>query len=250
MKERNPKSRFDLNISKSDYVLEVGGGHNPHRRSNVIVDKYDNNNYHRSGDIFVNNNQKFLKADGADLPFDDNEFDYVICNQVLEHVDNPSTFLKELSRVARRGYIETPSLIGEYLFPKESHSWVILELDGKLVLSNKSKSGFVSKTNFGDLFLHFLPRNSFSYKMLERTYPDLMTVRYEWIDNIDFIVEPTDHKLRKYFDVTWNQELIDNYFKPKNKFKEFVSTVNAFNEVVLSYLKNRATKVKRKFSFN
>ena len=37
MKIRNPKSRFHLNISKSSKVLDVGGGHNPHPRANVVV---------------------------------------------------------------------------------------------------------------------------------------------------------------------------------------------------------------------
>ena len=39
MKVRNPKSRFDLNIKRTDKVLEVGGGHNPHPRSHVVEDK-------------------------------------------------------------------------------------------------------------------------------------------------------------------------------------------------------------------
>lgn len=33
--------------------------------------------------------QIFANADGENLPFKDKEFDYVICNQVLEHVENP-----------------------------------------------------------------------------------------------------------------------------------------------------------------
>ena len=40
MKIRNPKSRNHLKISKKAKVLEVGVGHNPHKRSNVVVDKY------------------------------------------------------------------------------------------------------------------------------------------------------------------------------------------------------------------
>ena len=111
MKERNPKSRFNLSIAKTDRVLEVGGGHNPHPRSNIIVDKFTDTNYHRSGDIKVLKHQQFLAADGENLPFKDKEFDYVICCQVLEHVENPVKFLSEQFRVARRGYIETPSLL-------------------------------------------------------------------------------------------------------------------------------------------
>lgn len=53
MKTSNPKSRNHLSIGKNDRVLEVGCGHNPHFRSNVIVDKFIDSNYHRSGDIKV-----------------------------------------------------------------------------------------------------------------------------------------------------------------------------------------------------
>ncbi len=92
MKLRNPKHRFDLNIKRGDKVLEVGGGHNPHYMANVVCDKFVDSNYHRSGDIKVLKNQKFLQADGEKLPFEDKEFDYVICCQVLEHVPDPVSF--------------------------------------------------------------------------------------------------------------------------------------------------------------
>ena len=39
--------------------------------------------------------------DGNFFPFDDNEFDGLICNQVLEHVFNPEMFLAEISRVLK-----------------------------------------------------------------------------------------------------------------------------------------------------
>src|SRR5580765_5774015 len=98
MKIRNPKSRFDINVPASYRVLEVGGGHNPHPRSNVVVDKYADDNTHRSGDLKVLKNQTFLNADGENLPFKDKEFDYVICCHVLEHVENPVRFLSEQFR--------------------------------------------------------------------------------------------------------------------------------------------------------
>ena len=58
MKIRNPKSRFDIRVKGSDKVLDVGGGHNPHPRANVVVDKFTDTNFHRSGDIKVLKKQK------------------------------------------------------------------------------------------------------------------------------------------------------------------------------------------------
>lgn len=139
MKTDSPYDRGDIHINKNDKVLEIGPGHNPTYRSNVIAEKFIDTNYHRCGDVKIYPHQTFVHADGEKLPFKDKEFDYVICNQVLEHVEHPEAFVKELCRVARRGYIETPSLLGEYLFPKKSHKWVILDIDNKLVFYEKNK---------------------------------------------------------------------------------------------------------------
>ena len=44
MKIRTPYTRHDLQISKKDNVVEVGSGHNPFYRANVIVEKFIDNN--------------------------------------------------------------------------------------------------------------------------------------------------------------------------------------------------------------
>lgn len=43
------------------------------------------------------------------FPFEDNFFDFVYCNHVLQELSNPVHAYEELSRVARNGYVETPS---------------------------------------------------------------------------------------------------------------------------------------------
>lgn len=48
MKTRTPIDRNDLRIKKSDKVIEIGPGHNPSFRSNVIVEKYLESDYHRT----------------------------------------------------------------------------------------------------------------------------------------------------------------------------------------------------------
>lgn len=44
-----------------------------------------------------------IHFDIQEIPFDDNSFDVVICNHVLEHVDNDIKAMKELYRILRPG---------------------------------------------------------------------------------------------------------------------------------------------------
>ncbi len=44
-----------------------------------------------------------VKADILDLPFEDNSFDVIICNHVLEHIEDDKKALKELYRVMKPG---------------------------------------------------------------------------------------------------------------------------------------------------
>ncbi len=44
-----------------------------------------------------------VKADICDLPFDDNSYDFIICNHVLEHIPDDTKAMKELYRVLAPG---------------------------------------------------------------------------------------------------------------------------------------------------
>src|SRR5574344_57120 len=205
MRIRTPFDRNDLHIRRSDRVLEIGSGHNPSYRSNVLCEKYIDRNYHRCGDVKIYPHQTIIHGDAENLPFKDKEFDYVICNQVLEHSENPLKFLSEIARVSKRGYVETPSLLGEFVFPKKSHKWVILDIDDKLVLFEKNKMPGNYKNDYGELFLNYLPYQSLAYKLLWFTDGDIMLNRYEWKDNIEFIVNPTDEYYQSFFPQKWDR---------------------------------------------
>lgn len=227
MKKRSPFNRDDLRIKKKDRVLEVGSGHNPLFRSDVIVEKYVESNEHRSGEVKVYAHQRFVNADGEKLPFKDKEFDYVICNQVLEHAADPVAFIQEQCRVAKRGYIETPSLLGEYLFPKESHKWVILDIDNKLVLFEKSKMPGNYKNNYGELLLNYLPYQSLVYKLLWLTEGDLMMNRYEWEGSIEYVVNPTDAYYLSFFTQSWTREMAEKLYPRRGLTTELFKVIKA-----------------------
>jgi SAM-dependent methyltransferase len=242
MKIRNPRNRQDLNIKRSNRVLEVGGGHRPHPRANVVVDKYTDSNFHRSGDLRVLKNQTFLEADGENLPFKDKEFDYVICSHVLEHVENPHQFLAEQFRVARAGYMETPSLLGEILYARESHKWIIQEINDITYLVDKKKINFFYGYDLMELVQGYLPAHSIGFKILERTHPNMFTNRVEWKDDFKYVVNPEDPEILKYFTEGWKEEWADTFFTPRTKWEELKESSRAFYEISRSVLRSKKNK--------
>ncbi|MFQ6044045.1 MAG: class I SAM-dependent methyltransferase, partial [Candidatus Poribacteria bacterium] len=92
-------------IDPADFVLEIGSGHDPKTRSDVLCDKFIDDDIQRGGKIITD--RPIVAADGQYLPFADKSFDYIICSHILEHVENPALLLNELMRVGYRGYIET-----------------------------------------------------------------------------------------------------------------------------------------------
>ena len=239
MKTDSPYDRGDIHINKNDKVLEIGPGHNPTYRSNVIAEKFIDTNYHRCGDVKIYPHQTFVHADGENLPFKDKEFDYVICNQVLEHVEHPEAFVKELCRVARRGYIETPSLLGEYLFPKKSHKWVILDIDNKLVFYEKNKMPGNYENDYGELFLNYLPFQSLPYKLLWLTEGDITLNRYEWKEEVEILVNPEDEYYSSFFLNKWNREMVEKLYPRRSALTEMKKMIQALFYILKNKFKSR-----------
>lgn len=242
MKIRTPKTMNDLLIKRSYNVLEVGGGNHPDRRAHTVVDKYVEDNTHRSGDLQLYKNQKFIQADGEHLPFKDKEFDYVICRHVLEHVDDPIQFVKEQARVAKMGYMETPSLLGEYIAPKQSHRWVIQDIDDKLVLYDKEFLKFKPWMDFGEVFLYYLPKTSIGFKILERTHASILTVNYEWKDEIEILVNPQDEYYINHFIKPWDESICDKQLVKRSLSREIGATIHAMFDIIRSVTKNKFAK--------
>ena len=93
-------------ISDGDKVLEIGPGMVPFPRADMFVDWID------SGSV---PKEKFIQCDiqNDPLPFTGDEFDFVYCRHVLEDLYDPIHLCREMSRVAKAGYIETPSPMAE-----------------------------------------------------------------------------------------------------------------------------------------
>ena len=75
------------------------------------------------------------------MPFNDNQFDFVISSHVMEHVKDLKYFIKEIERVSKRGYIELPTKLEDNLVfeNKKEHLWQMDfdDVNHKLLISNK-----------------------------------------------------------------------------------------------------------------
>lgn len=85
----------------SGKILDVGCGTMPYRSLFNSVNEYVGLEITKDG--FLGEKDGKYYYDGKQFPFDDNMFDGILCNQVLEHVFNPDDFLKEMKRVIRPG---------------------------------------------------------------------------------------------------------------------------------------------------
>lgn len=179
---------FVKNIKKNDLVLDVGSGDKPFWRADVIVDKYlEDDQQRHSGAMVYDKRKLFVKADVEDLPFKDKVFDFVFCSHLLEHVENPDKAIMELTRVAKRGYIEVPSAILDLLQPFPPHLWFPFYEGGKLIFvqKEKEKNFFIEVIErFGKIFYV----NSL-FKFLMAINLKQVFIMLYWNDKVNFEVK-------------------------------------------------------------
>ncbi len=94
-------------------------------------------------------------TDIYNLPFNDKQFDKVLCSHTIEHVDNPEKFFDELQRVCNEVTLVIPPLYDTTaVLNFFEHKWIFLSFKKKHhKLPARIKlplSGFIQK-NFGQI---------------------------------------------------------------------------------------------------
>lgn len=145
-----------LNILASDMVLEIGPWWSPFYRSDVLFDRFfdDEDAIKQSWWTGIKTKGKpLLVSSEKNLPFKNNAFDYLICSHVLEHVpvDDFVAFITEMLRVAPRGYIEFPSIFYESFFDIPEHRNIIF-LKGNILYVMKKEQFGSFWTRFSGLY--------------------------------------------------------------------------------------------------
>lgn len=128
---------FDFAIKPNDKVLDMGSGHIPFPLATHLADiSITDDAIGRNGAKFVNGNGKpVYECSVEKTPFADKEFDFVYCAHLLEHSDNPAAACKELIRIGKRGYIETPTKGKDIFmnFARQANHYNYVELIGDVL---------------------------------------------------------------------------------------------------------------------
>lgn len=174
-------------IAPTDRVVDIGCGHCPFPRADIGVDMLDRPILERIWD-----NQKVttrpatIKADFTEpLPFADKEFDFVYCRHTIEDMCAPFSLLKEMQRIGKGGYIETPSPIAELtrgidgyengdLWRGYHHHRFVVWVDDEAGLNLVSKYPFVEHLQYDEVKL----------EDALKTGPELWNSYYLWRDEI------------------------------------------------------------------
>ncbi|MFK5879234.1 MAG: class I SAM-dependent methyltransferase [Flavobacteriaceae bacterium] len=117
-----------------------------------------------------------VKADICNLPFDDNSFDVIFCNHVLEHIPDDTKAMQELFRVLKKGGM------GIFQIPQELDRKITFEDDS--IIDKKERA-----TIFGQ-YDHV--------RIYGRDYFDkLRTIGFK-VDEVDYSATLTEEQIKKY----------------------------------------------------
>lgn len=197
-----------VSIKQGDKVLEIGPGATPHERSDVFLEKtFDTEEelIAQSGHVGkLETDKPVIYYKGDTFPFKDNEFDYIICSHVLEHVDDIDCFLKEITRVGKSGYLEFPTIYYDYLHNIEEHQNMLLIEDNNILWCKKTETPLPQLNNFTDFF-RALQLNNYRF---QKEINALWHHGMEWQSTIKH-TQVSDWK-----DLTYSKEKLGEIIKP------------------------------------
>ncbi|MCK9273263.1 class I SAM-dependent methyltransferase [Candidatus Gracilibacteria bacterium] len=168
-------------------IIDIGSGHKPHQKADVLLEYKGGSNEERWHQNLVTDRPTVL-YNGHIFPFKDKSFTSSICRHVLEHVDNPDIFLKEIERISEAGYIETPSEIAELIFtPYDKHKWIIFKSKNKILIKEKTKE---NTSKLGALFDYLCENEKEFENSFYWSRRKLFFVEINWKDTINFEIIP------------------------------------------------------------
>lgn len=209
-------------ILPTDKVLEIGPGAAPHPRSDVFLEKKFNkvdaliqSGYATPAQL----DKKVVFYDGTKFPFKDNEFDYIICSHVIEHVpiEDLSLFISEMQRVAKKGYIEFPTVFYELINYEPVHIWLMNFRDNQMLFMDKQL--FQSNNIHQTIRSMFYGNDDYLRKAFAR-YKTFFFVGYEWNTRIDYRIVTNYNEIVNEEDMNHWKKFFKDFYPPLSPVTE------------------------------
>lgn len=138
-------------------MVDIGGGAAPFPRADHVIDalpfeaagRGSDGSGRRPHEAFARvRRENWTQLDVCGRrpwPFADKSFDFAVCSHLLEDVRDPLWVCSEMVRIAKAGYVETPSRVEEQSRGVENpryagyahHRWLVSVQDGRLNFRHK-----------------------------------------------------------------------------------------------------------------
>lgn len=187
----------DFEIPPGSVVLDLGSGGYPFPLGTILADRFLEPTNHRTEPI-VMDHRPFVLCDMEHLPFATKSIDFVYCSHVLEHAAEPLMVCREIVRVGKRGYIETPVLAKDMLFAwaQGMHRWHVIAIADKLCFFEYSQRQLEGvRTDAWRQAIFAQVDNPMQHMFYGN--PDLFNVMFSWRDGFDCFVFRLDGRVER-----------------------------------------------------
>lgn len=117
---------FDLNWFKDKVCLDAGCGSGRYVQAMLDLEAKEIVGIDLDPAVakknIYNPKAKVMEGDIREIPFPDSYFDFICCNGVLHHLENPPEVIKELSRVLKKG-----GYLFLYVFDPFTDDWEVID---------------------------------------------------------------------------------------------------------------------------
>lgn len=145
------RARIAAEVPDDAVVLDVGGWAKPYPRADWVIDllPYETRGLYgaESDEPERFDASRWVQRDICDRdpwPFGDDQFDFAVISHTLEDIRDPVGVCRELSRVAKAGYVEVPAPVEELTWGVHGpwvgwthHHWISELVAGELVFTFK-----------------------------------------------------------------------------------------------------------------
>ena len=107
---------------------------------------------------------------------------------------------------------------------------------------DKKEINFNTWQDFGQVFLYYLPKTSLGFKILQRTHASILSVNYEWTDDIEILVNPPDPYYLNHFIKPWDESICNKFISKQSYGQEVISTLAAMFDIMRSVAKHKLIK--------